>query len=136
MSMENSEEKPGYLMSLIKLKCPCCRNGNMFLTKSYSRNLMKMRDNCEVCGQPMEIEVGFYYGTSYVSYVLTVILSAISFVAWKLLIGFSYTDNRFLYWIISNAVVLLALQPYLMRFSRTLWLSFFVKYKRGNIFNS
>ena len=136
MSMESSEKNPGYLGSLIKLKCPCCRTGNMFLTKSYSRHLMKMRDNCEVCGQPMEIEVGFYYGTSYVSYILTVILSALSFIAWKLLIGFSYSDNRFLYWVITNAVVLLALQPYLMRFSRTLWLSFFVKYKRGNIFNS
>lgn len=93
-----------------------------------------MKENCDVCGQPMEIEVGFYYGTSYVSYILTVILSAISFAGWWLLIGFSYSDNRFVYWITSNAVVLLALQPYFMRFSRTLWLSFFVKYKQGNIF--
>jgi uncharacterized protein (DUF983 family) len=134
--MKSEEKEPGYLVGVLKLKCPCCRKGNMFLTKSYSKHLMKMRDNCEVCGQPMEIEVGFYYGTSYVSYILTVILSAISFVVWNLLIGFSYSDNRFLYWVITNAIILLALQPYLMRFSRTLWLSFFVKYKRGNIFNS
>jgi uncharacterized protein (DUF983 family) len=134
--MQSKEKEPGYLASVLKLKCPSCRKGNMFLTKSYDRHLMKMKDKCEVCGQPMEIEVGFYYGTSYVSYILTVILSAISFVAWWLLIGFSYGDNRFLYWVITNAVILLGLQPYLMRFSRTLWLSFFVKYKQGNIFNS
>jgi uncharacterized protein (DUF983 family) len=133
---KDSIKNPGYLSSLLKLKCPRCRTGDMFLTKSYSRHLMKMRDNCEVCGQPMEIEIGFYYGTSYVSYIITVILSGISFAAWWLLIGFSYSDDRFTYWIISNAVGLLALQPYLMRFSRTLWLSLFVRYKRGDIFSS
>jgi uncharacterized protein (DUF983 family) len=134
--MKNEDRKPGYLSSLLKLKCPCCRKGNMFLTGSYSKRLMKMKDSCEVCGQPMEIEVGFYYGTSYVSYVITVLLSAISFVAWWLLIGFSFSDNRFAYWVISNAVILLAMQPYLMRFSRTLWLSFFVKYNEGTICKS
>ena len=135
--MQNKNiKKPSYLSSVFKLKCPCCRKGDMFLTKSYDRHLMKMKDNCEVCGQPMEIEVGFYYGTSYVSYLITVLLSAFSFLLWWLFIGFSYSDNRFAYWITSNAVLLLALQPYLMRFSRTLWLSFFVKYKHGNIFNA
>ena len=135
--MQNSNiKKPGYLLSVLKLKCPCCRKGNMFLTKSYGKGLMKMRDNCEVCGQPFEIEIGFYYGTSYVSYVFTVIFSIISFLLCWLFIGFSYSDNRFFYWISINAVVLLAMQPYLMRFSRTLWLSFFVKYKRGNIFSA
>ncbi|MCU7552289.1 DUF983 domain-containing protein [Chitinophagaceae bacterium LB-8] len=132
--MNNEEKKPGYVSSILKLKCPCCRKGNMFLTKSYSKHLMKMRDHCEVCGQPMEIEVGFYYGTSYVSYIITVLLSAISFVGWWILIGFSYQDNRFLYWVVTNAIALIAMQPYLMRFSRTLWLSFFVKYNQGNIF--
>ena len=34
-----------------------------------------MNKECPVCGQPTEIEVGFYYGTSYVSYALTVALS-------------------------------------------------------------
>lgn len=87
-----------------------------------------MHRDCPECGQPTEIEVGFYYGTGYVSYALTVGLSVASFVAWYLFIGMSVDDNRFFYWLGFNAVLLIVLQPYFMRLSRTLWLSFFVKY--------
>jgi len=76
----------------------------------------------------LEIEVGFYYGTSYVSYALTVALSAATCVAWWVIIGFSLQDSRFFMWMGFNIVALLLAQPYLMRLSRTLWLSFFVHY--------
>jgi uncharacterized protein (DUF983 family) len=126
--MQQTDHKPGYVYSVLSLKCPCCRKGNMFIKGAYSRHFMKMNDSCQVCGQPMEIEVGFYYGTSYVSYAITVVLSMVSFVLWWIFIGFSYSDHRFLYWVSANGVLLLGSQPYLMRLSRTLWLSFFVKY--------
>ncbi|HEX9511486.1 MAG TPA: DUF983 domain-containing protein [Puia sp.] len=104
----------------------------MFQTKKpYDlKRFMKMNERCPVCSQVMEIEVGFYYGTSYISYALTVALSAATFVAWMVLIGFSLADNdkRLFYWIGFNAVFLLLLQPWLMRLSRAVWLSFFVKY--------
>ena len=87
-----------------------------------------MYKECPVCGQPTEIEVGFYYGTGYVSYALTVALSVATFVAWYVLIGMSVDDNRFFYWLGFNALLLVVLQPYLMRLSRTIWLSFFVRY--------
>lgn len=87
-----------------------------------------MHKNCPVCGQPTEIEVGFYYGTSYVSYALTVAISVATAVAWWVIIGFSLDDNRFIYWMIVNAMILLVLQPWLMRVSRSLWISWFVKY--------
>ena len=49
----------------------------MFQTKSsyQLKTFMKMYEKCPVCEQRMEIEVGFYYGTAYVSYALTVALS-------------------------------------------------------------
>ena len=81
-----------------------------------------------VCDQPIDIEVGFYYGTGYVSYVIALIISGITFVAWWIFIGFSFEDNRFLYWIIGNAVLLIVMQPWLMRLSRSLWISWFVRY--------
>jgi hypothetical protein len=87
-----------------------------------------MNKTCPVCGQATEIEVGFYYGTSYVSYVLTVALSVASLVAWWVIIGLSVNDNRFFYWLGFNAVLLLLLQPWLMRLSRSLWISWFVKF--------
>ena len=87
-----------------------------------------MHHHCPVCGQITDIEVGFYYGTGYVSYVLALLITIISFLIWLLTIGFSFSDKRFLIWINSNSVFLLALQPWLMRFSRVLWLCWFVNY--------
>jgi hypothetical protein len=89
---------------------------------------MQMYERCPVCSQPTDIEVGFYYGTGYVSYLLALGITGISLLAWFLTIGFSFKDDRFLIWIVLNSIFLLALQPWLMRFSRSLWLSFFVHY--------
>jgi hypothetical protein len=89
---------------------------------------MLMNKECTVCGQSSEIEVGFYYGTSYVSYALTVGLSLVSLGIWALTIGLSVDDNRFFVWMGVNAALLIFLQPWLMRFSRSLWISWFVKY--------
>jgi hypothetical protein len=92
---------------------------------------MKMNERCPVCGQRTDIEVGFYYGTSYVSYLLTVVFSIATFILWWVLIGISINDNRIFYWLGLNAVLLLVLQPVFMRLSRTLWLSWFVRYDRN-----
>ncbi len=89
-----------------------------------------MHERCLVCGQPTEIEVGFYYGTSYVSYAITVLLSGISLVLWWFTIGVSTSDNRFFWWLGFNAVVLILLQPWIMRLSRSFWISWFVRYDR------
>ena len=133
MCAEKKDQKPGYLWSLLHHKCARCRAGNMFQTASaYKlRHFMKMYDNCPVCDQRMEIEVGFYYGTGYVSYALTVALSVTTFVAWWVLIGMSVNDNRFFWWLGINIALLVVLQPYLMRLSRAIWLSFFVRYNAG-----
>ena len=87
-----------------------------------------MNKTCPVCGQPTEIEVGFYYGTGYVSYALTVALTVSTLVAWWVLIGFSTEDNRFFWWMGLNAILLVLIQPWLMRLSRSIWISWFVSY--------
>lgn len=89
---------------------------------------MKMNERCPVCGQPLDMEPGFYYGTNIVSYVLAFLISIVSFALWWIIIGFSLHDNRFFLWLITNGVLLILLQPPLMRLSRTVWLSFFVPY--------
>ncbi len=127
--------KPSYLLSVFFNKCPRCREGKIFETgNAYafkSGRYMQMKEKCPVCGQPTEIEVGFYYGTGFVSYGLTVAISGATFVAWWVIFGFSIYDNSLFWWLGFNAVLLIALQPVLMRFSRTLWLSWFVKYDPG-----
>ena len=128
--MSEKRSSRSYLTSTLGCRCPRCREGKLFknpISVNMKKN-MEMNKTCPVCGQPTEIEVGFYYGTSYVSYALAVALSLASLTIWWIIIGLSTEDNRFFYWLGFNAVFLLALQPWLMRFSRSLWISWFVKY--------
>lgn len=128
--MAREKNSRGYLASVLGCYCPRCREGKLFekpMSLKFS-GILKMHKKCPVCGQPTELEVGFYYGTSYVSYAMAVAISVTSAVAWWVIIGFSVNDNRFIYWIIVNAILLAALQPWLMRVARSLWISFFVKY--------
>jgi rRNA maturation protein Nop10 len=128
--MSETSHRPNYLLSTLENKCPRCRTGKVFShSNPYDlKNTVKMHEYCPVCGQPTEIETGFYYGTGYVSYALTVAFSVASFIAWWVLIGFSLDDSRFFWWLGTNAVLLVVLQPLIMRLSRSLWLSWFVKY--------
>ncbi len=125
--MENSKPGAG---RLLVCKCPRCRQGDMFVEKNAWKlnSTMKMNKNCPQCGQALDLEVGFYFGSGYVSYAVTVALTAVSFVAWWIVVGFSLYDNRLYWWLGINALLMIVLQPYLMRVSRTLWLAFFVGY--------
>ncbi len=137
MKEEKQLPTPNALWSMITMKCPRCRRGEMFCNNSAYRKLslkhiFAMPDNCAVCGQKYDMEPGFWYGTSYVSYALTVALSVATFVAWVVLIGVSVKDgdNRIYWWLGINAVVLILAQPWLMRFSRVLYIRFFVSYDK------
>lgn len=128
--------KPDFLWSMTHLKCPRCRRGNMFVyprvySKSGIKNILKIYDHCPVCGQPFDLEPGFWFGTSYVSYAITVLISALTFIFWWLTIGFSLTDDRIAMWLLANSIVILLFQPLLMRLSRWLVLSFFVRYSEN-----
>lgn len=130
MCAQKHDVKPNLIVSILKTRCTRCRRGPMFVySNPYNlRHVMKMHERCPVCGQPLDMEPGFYYGTNMISYALAVLLSALSFLLWWLTIGFSLSDNRFFWWIAANAVLLIALQPPLMRISRAIWLVFFVPY--------
>jgi uncharacterized protein (DUF983 family) len=132
ITMSNTQQEPSVL-NLFKCKCPRCRKGNMFQDSNpwNLKNTMKMNKECTVCKQPLDIEVGFYFGASYVAYALTVALSVATFVAWWVLIGFSLYDDRIFYWLSLNAILLVLAQPYLMRISRAGWLAFFVRYDKN-----
>jgi len=129
-STRHKEKKPSGIWAVLSNRCPHCREGKLFLKdNAYDfKNNLKMHGNCPVCKQPTEIEVGFYYGTSYISYLLTVALSGVTFILWWIFIGLSVDDDRILYWLGINSALIIIIQPLLMRLSRTLWLSFFVKY--------
>lgn len=114
------------LYSILKLKCPRCHEGDLFLTGnpySYS-NLDKMPENCPVCNQKNWPEPGFYYGAMYVSYALTIALSVSVFVAMIVLWYFK------LIWYLSiNTFGIIILFPPIFRLSRAIWFNFFVSYR-------
>lgn len=130
MCAVKSHGKPNFVLSVLQNKCTRCRRGRLYQYRNpYNlRNFMKMNERCPVCGQPLDMEPGFYYGTNMVSYTLAVLFSIASFLLWLFTIGFSLQDKRFFIWLGVNAILLLLLQPPLMRLSRTIWLAFFVPY--------
>ncbi len=130
---ETKRPRPNYYWSMLTMRCPRCRRGPMFKDKNAYRTLklshiFDMYDNCPVCHQKYDLEPGFWYGTGYVSYALAVAISVSTFVVWLVLIGVSTDDNRIFFWLITNAVVLVVLQPWLMRLSRVIYMRFFIRY--------
>ncbi len=136
--MSASNNNPGLISTIVKNKCPRCREGNLF-THNNPYNLkhsLKMPDNCPECGQKFEPEVGFYYGTGYVSYGLSFAISIIAFIAWWFTLGFSLTDNSLFYYLAGDIALLLVLQPLLMRISRSIWIAIFVRYDKERLTKS
>ena len=130
---EEKRPKPNFYWSMLTMRCPRCRLGPMFKNPNPFRKLklsyiFDMPGNCPVCNQKYDLETGFWYGTGYVSYALAVAVSAATFIAWLVLIGVSTDDNRIFWWLGLNALLLLAIQPWLMRLSRVIYIRFFVRY--------
>ena len=130
----NPEAKPLMLKSMIQMQCPACRKGKMFTNRSYFPlgHLMDMPEKCPVCGQKMEIEPGFYYGTGYVSYALSVGLFFFNLAWYWLIFGISYKDNSIFHYLAVSSIIVILLQPWLMRISRVVYLYMFVKYGEVN----
>ena len=133
-----NDEKPNLLFSIFRNKCPRCRRGDMFKEKNpYKlKSVLQMNERCPVCGQPLDMEPGFYYGTNMISYALAVLFSGLTFVLWLITIGMT-PISRFVSWLAVNALLLVLLQPPLMRLSRAVWIVFFISYsprwKEGDV---
>ena len=129
----SKDSHPGLLQSVLTNKCPHCRKGDLFLNPNpYDlKSTMKMPDHCPACGQKYDLQTGFYFGTGFVSYGITVLFSGLTFVLWWFTIGMGIRDNRVWYWLAINAVSLVLLQPPVQRLSRSIWIALFVKYDSG-----
>lgn len=126
------------IMAVFSLRCPKCRTGKLFSSKTYSLGFTNMNTSCPACGFQFEIEPGFFWGAMYISYAVTI---AISFVLTLLIYLLLQTSNIWIY-IISIVSVLVLLAPFNFRLSRALMLYLFapVKYdpdalepKNGNL---
>jgi uncharacterized protein (DUF983 family) len=118
--------KGNKLYSIFSAKCPKCHEGNMFLHKNpYNLNkAFDMVKQCPVCGQKSEPEPGFYYGAMYVSYAVAVAIGCFVGVP-MLFFGASAMAT-----VIAIAAALVVLSPITLRFSRMIWINFFVDYDK------
>lgn len=120
----NQSTKPGFI-TVLGNRCPRCGQGRVFLAANpYNlRRMGDMNPRCPQCNLNFNPEIGFYWGASYVSYVLTVALTGVNFVISTLLFGFMQSLNwRF---VVVNAIILVVIAPLSFRFSRLLWLWLF-----------
>ena len=129
----SNEKIPNRFLSMLNKRCPNCHRGNLFTNKSIFPlgKMLDMPEHCPVCGQKYEIELGFWYGTGYVSYALSVGLIATLAVIFALTVGFSWNNNSVYYFIGIMVGAMVVLQPLIMRYSRVLYIYFFVKYGEG-----
>lgn len=122
--------KSNFITGILKNKCPRCRTGKLFKTDNpyQLKNVLDMHEHCPACGQRTELEIGFWYGTGYVSYVLAVLFSIFNLTWYWLIFGITWKDNSVYHWLIVNGIILMLFMPALMRLSRTVYLNFYVYY--------
>jgi uncharacterized protein (DUF983 family) len=110
------------MQSFIKGRCPKCGEGRIFVSSNpYNlRKMLEINKYCPVCHEDFIPELGFYWGASYMAYVLTVAFSGITFLISTLLFGFM--NSLSLTYVAVNGVLLFLFCPLFFRFSRVLWL--------------
>jgi uncharacterized protein (DUF983 family) len=125
--MESTTEKPMMLPALLSMKCPSCRKGRVFANKSIFPlgKCLVLNDECEVCGQRMRSESNNGGG---INYALTMMLFFLNLLWYWPVFGLSYKDNSVYYYLISSTLVVILMQPWLMRLSRMLYLYMYVRY--------
>jgi len=139
MDADSKTKSPGIMQSIFSNKCPHCRKGDLFMDPNpyHLKTTMHMPEHCPVCGQKFDLQTGFYFGTGFVSYGLTILISGLTFVIWWFAIGMGINDNRIWWWLGLNAALLLLLQPPIQRLARSIWIALFVGYdanwKKGEL---
>jgi uncharacterized protein (DUF983 family) len=120
--------KGSKLYSILFNKCPKCHTGKFWASDNPFKNMFFSTENscktCENCSLDYELETGFWYGSMYVSYAISV---AVMLLFWSLttfLFSTITTFNEIL--IIVIAIILVS--PLNYHVSRLIWINFFVKY--------
>ncbi len=113
------------LFSVLFNKCPKCHEGDFLKEKNILKlhKVYDMHQYCATCGLKYMMEPSFFYGAMYVNYALTVGISIITFV-----IATFFFSSGLLESFIPIVVVLLLTAPFSIRFSRIIWINFFVRY--------
>lgn len=117
------------LSSIWNMKCPRCRQGDLYGTGIFSfEKTFEMNAKCSCCNQNYMPEPGFYWGAMYISYSL---FSGFSLaLVLPLVFFFDWTINQSLVLLFFIGVVLFM---WLFRISRSIWIHIFVRYQPNKI---
>ena len=123
--------EPSAILSFARQQCPACRRSFVFERKSVFplTKCLDMHDKCPACEQKLLIERNNGGG---INYALTMILFFLNILWYWPLFGLSYTDNSFFYFLFSSILVVVVAQPWLMRYSRIIFLYFIISYQGVN----
>jgi uncharacterized protein (DUF983 family) len=113
--------------SMLGVKCPSCREGNMFDGSSYDFKLksFEMTKHCSNCKADLEPEPGFYFGAMFISYGITGWFSIffIMFFHWLLDLGL-YTSFAILIAFLAFNFI------WIYRVSRCIWAHIVIKRRK------
>ena len=120
--------KGSKLYSILFNKCPKCHIGSFWATNNPFRNMFFSAENtcktCNNCSLAYESETGFWYGSMYVSYAISV---AVMVLFWTLT-NFFYPQINIYNEILIIIIAILLVSPLNYHISRLIWINFFVKY--------
>lgn len=114
------------MRNIILNRCARCGKGKFFSGEWYHPGRFAiMNPHCPQCHQNFRQGPGFYFGATYVSYLVQIVL----FLLLYLLIQY-ILDTGFWTYIGIVVVVQLLLMPLTFRFARLTWFTMFGNYKR------
>ena len=118
-------KKGSKLNSILTGTCPKCQKESMYLDKNPLNlgSVLKMHENCSHCGLKYQIEPSFFYGAMYVSYGLNVAVGVAAFIVSYLMLHASIKVS-----FIAIIATIILLQPFVLRWSRNIYINMFVSY--------
>ena len=107
------------LASIIKAKCPRCKEGEVFTHPVMNLSHMSsMHTNCPKCNLRYEKEPGNFYGAMYVSYGFSTGI----FLVTAFILYYFFNDPSLNVYLISILLAALLLFPFNFRYSRIIFL--------------
>lgn len=108
--------------------CPKCGKGLIYKNKSVFplKMVLKTVDHCPVCNQKIKFENDNAPGMNYA---VSVIIYILGFVLYELIWGISVVDNSMIYAFLFATILVLLLQPWIMRISKTIYLYLLIQFK-------
>ena len=116
------------IYSIIYNLCPRCHLSNFWKYNNPYKNIIISDHHnlgiCETCNLKFEIEPGFFFGSMYVSYAISVFISLLIWIFYE----YFFIEYDLFYLICFVALLLFFLSPITYFISRLIWINIFIHY--------